>query len=406
MPFPTIRHIDDVLPAIKGRDEFTVGSRDGYQFIDYNYVGNDTFDCPIRRECRGLKFDMDGKLIARPFHKFFNLHEKPSEVPTLSGDNHTIMEKLDGSMIHAAILGGKIVWMTRAGITEQALQAKAYVDAVVDDVVDDDDLEPNYYGLAQSMLQCGWTPIFEFTSPQNQIVIRYTDTKMTMIGARRMVNGFYMPHDLMEEWAAAYGVPVIRTFDPTHNLDEFVAYAKSLTDTEGFVIRCGDWMGKVKADAYVASHRAKSGLLWEKDVLRLVLDQKVDDVCGLLPVDDREYLEEWANKVNSNLNTAARIIRRVVDTVSPEGTPGTMVFNKGGLVRPARKTFAAFVKDYHTAWPFMKSAMFAIYDGKDAQDVVRDIALKQTSSTQKARDFLAGINVPEWVPVRTMELAA
>lgn len=41
--------------------------------INYLYTLDNTFDSAVARECRGLKFDPDGKLIARPFHKFFNL---------------------------------------------------------------------------------------------------------------------------------------------------------------------------------------------------------------------------------------------------------------------------------------------------------------------------------------------
>lgn len=379
MPFPTIRHINDVLPAIQGRDEFTVGIRDGYQFIDYNYSGSDTFDCPIRRECRGLKFDMDGKLIARPFHKFFNLHEKPSEVPTLSGDNHTIMEKLDGSMIHAAILGGKIVWMTRAGITDQALQAQSYVSSLGLD-------QPDYHGLAYSMIRAGFTPIFEYTSPSNQIVIRYSDTNLTLIAARYRNTGFYMADLLLQDWAKDYDVPVVRTFDPTHNLDEFVAYAKSLTDTEGFVIRCGDWTGKVKADAYVASHRAKSGLLWEKDVFRLVLEQKVDDVCGLLPKDEADKLDEWAATVNAGMRLTADCLWHAVQKAP----------------RHHRKVFAEHITrqfNFHGA-KYAPGICFQIYDGADPLTAVRAAAMKQTTSTQKARNFLESLAIPAWVPTR------
>src|SRR4051812_25344280 len=114
--FPTIRHIEDVLPHIEGRSEFAVKRRDGYTAIDYNFAGADTFNEPIRRECRGIKFDADGRIIGRPYHKFFNLGEKPetqSHVIDWSA-GHVILEKLDGSMVHPALVGGEILWMTRA----------------------------------------------------------------------------------------------------------------------------------------------------------------------------------------------------------------------------------------------------------------------------------------------------
>ena len=36
--FPYIKNISDVLPAIAGRDEFTVAEKEGYTVINYNVV--------------------------------------------------------------------------------------------------------------------------------------------------------------------------------------------------------------------------------------------------------------------------------------------------------------------------------------------------------------------------------
>ncbi len=83
MTYPTIHHIDDVLPHIAGRSEFVVAERDGYTAIDYNFALADTFDDPMRLECRGIKFDADGKILARPFQKFFNIGEREDTQPHL-----------------------------------------------------------------------------------------------------------------------------------------------------------------------------------------------------------------------------------------------------------------------------------------------------------------------------------
>ena len=69
--FPVIQTIQDVLPAIEGRDEFIVVQKDGYQVVNYAVAFEDTFPAvesvndAIRRECRGLIFDAEDKLIAR-----------------------------------------------------------------------------------------------------------------------------------------------------------------------------------------------------------------------------------------------------------------------------------------------------------------------------------------------------
>ena len=78
--FPIITHINDVLPAIKGRDEFSVNQHSFGTVILYHYVLEDSFDEPIRPECRGIVFDHFGKLISRPFHKFFNHYQEVQQI--------------------------------------------------------------------------------------------------------------------------------------------------------------------------------------------------------------------------------------------------------------------------------------------------------------------------------------
>lgn len=74
--YPRIETIDDVLPHLGENIGIYVNRRAGYRTVDYGWVGDTTFDRPMRIECRGLKFGEDGRLLARPFHKFFNLGER------------------------------------------------------------------------------------------------------------------------------------------------------------------------------------------------------------------------------------------------------------------------------------------------------------------------------------------
>jgi len=131
--FPEIRTINDVLPHIKGCDEFIVAERDGFTVINYAVSMPDTFppiavaggsakmreerslSSRIKRECRGLIFGEDGELMSRPFHKFFNINEREE---TLSKNidmtrPHTVMEKMDGCLDEDSIIatpdGGKTI---------------------------------------------------------------------------------------------------------------------------------------------------------------------------------------------------------------------------------------------------------------------------------------------------------
>ena len=67
-----IRNISELLPFVDQKPEFVVLDRGDYQVIDYVYQDQHTFDIPELMECRGIKFDKYGLILARPFRKFFN----------------------------------------------------------------------------------------------------------------------------------------------------------------------------------------------------------------------------------------------------------------------------------------------------------------------------------------------
>jgi len=64
-------------------------------------------------------------------------------------------------MVHPALLGDKLAWMTPAGITSISIDAGQHAEAA------------GYAAQCRKLLLDGFTPIFEWCSPRNQIVILY-----------------------------------------------------------------------------------------------------------------------------------------------------------------------------------------------------------------------------------------
>ena len=106
--FPRLTNIDQVLPHID-EASFRVSEKDsGHTFINYVRMGPETFPpvlgsredrlrAVIRRECRGIAFDTDtGKLVSRPFHKFFNAGENEHMTIGHMGFHmpHVLMDKV------------------------------------------------------------------------------------------------------------------------------------------------------------------------------------------------------------------------------------------------------------------------------------------------------------------------
>jgi len=298
-----IEHINDVLPHVEGRQEFGVHHKDGYSVIDYHYVLPDSFDNQYRLECRGLKFGKDGCVLARPFQKFFNVGEKPDA----TGENldltqpHVVMEKMDGSMIHPAIVDGQVCFMTRMGRTDVARKAERH-------------LTPTLAEKCRVNLEAGWTPIFEFTAPDNRIVIQYPESRLTLLALRSTIHGYYSWQATAEIAAKGMGIEPVPIHTVPRDAHAFLDHVRAIKGMEGFVIRFADgFMVKAKGEDYVLKHRAKESILQEKNVLALIVRDELDDVFPLLDNQDRTNVERYRADVLAGIAEAADIVSRVVD---------------------------------------------------------------------------------------------
>jgi RNA ligase len=198
--FPIIKRIEDVLPAIVGRDEFFVAERDGFRVINYTVAYDTSFEIDetdlmdnygtmiptgiMRRECRGIIFFPDGTIMSRPFDKWFNIGERTETLlDNIEFHNvHSILSKLDGSMLRPLNIHGKMCWGTKMGPTDVAVP--------VDDFCN---RNPNYNNFASWAMQHNLTPIFEWCSPDNRIVVNYTTEQLTLLAIRENVSGRYLP---------------------------------------------------------------------------------------------------------------------------------------------------------------------------------------------------------------------
>jgi T4 RnlA family RNA ligase len=303
--FPYITNISDVLPAIEGRDEFVVAVKEGYTVINYNVMMADTFpdvivdtdpydqasgvyeqrdyNAAVRRECRGIIFDTaTGEIIRRPFHKFFNVNEREEtqdHVVDLSRP-HAILEKLDGSMIAPFIVNGEMIWGTKMGATDVAQPVEEFVKN-----------NPDYITFASGLLQAGFTPIFEWCSRKQRIVLDYREDQLVLTAIRKIRTGVYETHESLQDFAEVFGIPLVRAYEPETDMKEFLETVRDMEDVEGFVVRFNDGhMLKLKCHWYLQIHKAKEAILQDRNIVELILDEKLDDVKAHLPQEDRDRL--------------------------------------------------------------------------------------------------------------------
>ena len=364
--FPLIRNISDVLPSIEGRDEFVVAEKEGYTVINYNVMMADTFPdvrtiivddigvyshhAALRRECRGIIFDSKtGDIIRRPFHKFFNVNER-EETQDHAVDlsrPHAILEKLDGSMIAPFIVDGQMIWGTKMGATDVAKPVEEFVAR-----------NPEYVRFAEEAIANDWTPIFEWCSRKQRIVLDYFDDQLVLTGLRYMNTGVYALHGNLEAIGLAYAIPVVRAFEPQTDMKAFLEYVRDLEDLEGFVVRFDDGhMLKLKCHWYLQIHKAKEAILQDRNIVELILEENLDDVKAHLPIEDRDRLTQFESQFNTHIGLMQYSICTTLTELQDDGID--------------RKTFALNMAPNFDQ--FSRAVIFKNFDSKDWNKVWDDI---------------------------------
>ncbi|WNL50707.1 RNA ligase [Ruegeria phage RpAliso] len=290
--FPIIERLDDILPHID--DNFMVVVKEGLTFVNYKLMGEEVFPsfiegddahnhrAAIRRECRGIVFDSEtGRIVSRPFHKFFNAEEREGTalVNINTSIPHVILDKLDGSMLRPLPMPGGFRWGTKMGLSDTALKAEEYVCT-----------RPQYDELARVMHLDGVTPLFEFCSNSCRIVVAHPEESMVLLALRDNITGEYFPMEVVEDTARNFGVPCVSDHGRTDSISVLVNDVRARTEGEGIVLAFNNGHRiKVKSDWYVRVHKAKDMIRAEADLLDLFFNDQIDDLMPHLT----DY-ERWA----------------------------------------------------------------------------------------------------------------
>ena len=364
--FPEIRTIDDVLPHIKDHPEFIVAEREFGTVINYMVSMPDTFGTPhigvkmvpgakpyfaydygdlVRRECRGIIFDTEGRIMSRPFHKFFNVNEREETQTHLIDMSrpHVIMEKMDGSMIRPILVNGVVRLATKMGVTSVAEEAENFL---VDST--------QYFKIYKWLKNCvtsGVTPIFEYVAPTNKIVIDYAEPKLVLLAMRNNITGnYYMPDQAPFEVVPMYG-------SVDGGLSEYIERAREMQGREGDIIRFMDGhMIKIKNDWYVRIHKTKDLIRADRNIADIIVNEQLDDVLPLLDAADLKTVREYEKRFDAALNN---VLGRL------EGLVTLARVLHGGIKKEVAINFVPNLKNKEDA-----SFIFSALDGKELRPLV------------------------------------
>ena len=368
--FPRITHLDQVRPAIEGCDEFIIAEREWGYVVNYMVSMSDTFPPvetehdAIRRECRGMLFYKDGKIMSRRLHKFFNVNERDeTQFHAIDWERpHVILEKLDGSMITPLFTDAGIRWGTKMGITEVSMQAEKFVAC-----------HPQYEQFARMvMVNLGFTPIFEWCSRKQRIVVDYPEDRLVLIAARNTISGKYFSLRWLQEYGEMYDIEVVKTYEGSaqsmaHLMDE----TRDAEGIEGWIIRFDDGhMVKCKGEWYLRIHKTKDNLLHEKNIIELLIEEKMDDAKAFMLDDDRKRVEEFETDFWMGVAQVIKSYDQYFDTVVAHGLD--------------RKRFALeWMPTIKAQDAFAAGIVFGKFDGKDTRKMVLDLIHKHTGSQTK-----------------------
>lgn len=276
---PTLSECYDLVNSSKSKSFiYKEEILDGVTLVTFSYrlASYSDFNQEGARNLRGITFRKDTQeLVALPFHKFFNYKECPFTEESIVREKEIvrIADKSDGSLIIFFMLNGVLYAKTKMNcFAEQAEWAMDIVHnnrSLKDEII--------------SLIDKGFTPMFEFVSPRNKIVIQYTKEELIYLASRNKIDGNYDFKPLKN--CKSSDSFVVKT------LEGAVSIIQNYKDKEGLVVVFDNFdMMKIKTSDYMSLHKAKDNVFNEKNLVDMILNETIDDVKALFS-DSKEILE-------------------------------------------------------------------------------------------------------------------
>ena len=359
---------------------------DGYNVSAFNYrlaqysdfLDNKAF------EMRGLTFifNEDGSLFKRHLllQKFFNLNQVPdtqySEVKDFA--IKYINNKEDGSIASFVKLpNGKVVGKSKMSFeSDQAVgmnriyrnnkDVRSFVDWTLDNDI---------------------VAIFEYVSPTNRIVLRYTDEELILLRLRDNKTGYYLD---INDYLDKLGSIKVANFEDNNTLDELIELAHTVEDKEGWIVQFErdhliDFL-KIKTVWYCERHGLLTDDLYRENILvGYILDDKIDDILGQIPEDEveaHERIEKLIAVIKHAVSEKVNDILKSYDLFLAEGEGKDW---EGDLrLQLMRKSYSLkYGRKSHNFGYVM-----GMVNGKDVYDLAIDWVRDNTKKLNIARDFL------------------
>jgi T4 RnlA family RNA ligase len=345
-----------------------------YRLANYNdFKNNSAFDA------RGLTyvFNSDGSLYKRYLllHKFFNLNQVEETQYSLIKDYRikSIYNKEDGSVASFIRLpNGRVIAKSKMSFeSDQAVGMMRLYNS-----------NKELRDFINWSLDNDLVAVFEYVSPQNRIVLKYSNEELILLRLRDNKTGKYL--DLSDYSDKIGSIKVAPSEVGT--LDQLIDLSHSVEDKEGWIVEFTNGLFiKIKTSWYCSLHGLLTNDLYREHILvNYILDEKIDDILGQIPEEEKEAHE----RIDKIISVVKHSVTEKVDDILKSYD----LFLEGGVDRDwegelrlqlMRKTFALkYRKDKNFGY------VMSLSKGKDVYDLAKDWVSDMTKKLHIARDFL------------------
>lgn len=220
---------------------------------------------------RSVVLNEDGEVISIGFPKFTNWGENPEHFPTpVSLKGVVCVDKLDGSLLIVSKYKGNFILRTRGTVDASKLDNGYELEVFKQKYPLVFEYQPHFETWPFSLL-------FEWTSSENRIVIRYGDEpEFSLVGAVYHDTGKLWTQDWLDGLAKGFGCPRPSVYS-FNNISDLLTLVEGWEKREGVCVYSNDgqMIHKVKSDWYLVRHRLKE----EFSNFEKVLDFYISEGC-------------------------------------------------------------------------------------------------------------------------------
>jgi hypothetical protein len=309
------------MKFLMNADDFQVTERDALRLIlptRDTAVSNGAW-APDNLWLRSRIEDLVGQTVSQGFGKFFNLGMGPEWCVTRVEHIAAAAErsdawasiKLDGSLFVRSVHHGRIILRTRGSFGYDHLDNGWEVDQI---------FHQKYPKLWDLSLFPDRSLLFEWTTPNNQIVMAYGEPQITLIGAVDHARMRYERFSWLEGTSDAIGVPLVQHWAlDSAGLASMMNSVATEQRIEGWVVRLRgeQHLVRIKCDPYLAKHRLRSNLSTE-GLTDLWYIQGCPTYVEFTRWFAEQYDEEtamWALPVISKLFDGVRVLNSIVNVI-------------------------------------------------------------------------------------------